>query len=108
MMLYTDILRSGKRTMNISWTRCLGLTRGRAGVASGWRTRAVQGEANGAVAWVEASELFCGRQPVVRRCRSLAAEQHEQQFLRTIESRSPVRSNTRRSFSQGLTADVRP
>src|SRR3989442_13962332 len=104
MMLYTDILRSGKRTMNISWTRCLGLTRGR----SGRRTRAVQGEANGAVAWVEASELFCGRQPVVRRCRSLAAEQHEQQFLRTIESRSPVRSITRRSFPQGLTADVRP
>src|SRR5207302_6943549 len=77
MMLDTGILMGGKRTMNISWTRCLGLTRGRAAIASGRRARAVHGQAKGALAWVEASELCYGQQPVVRRCRSSAAEPHE-------------------------------
>jgi hypothetical protein len=67
-MLDTGILLGRKRTMNISWTRCLGLTLGRAGIASGRRPRAVHGESKGALARVEASELSYGRQPVVRRC----------------------------------------
>ena len=126
MILNTGILLAPKQTMSISWTQCLGLTRGRAAVASGRRPRAVHpvhpqvvgvggsagfsplrrldgkkrtgirfrggvlklkrrkrraplpttsgcsavhGEAKGALAWVEASELFCCGQPVMRRGR---------------------------------------
>jgi len=86
-MFYTGILPGRKRAMNISWTGCLGLKRGRAAVASGRRARAVHGESKGALAWLEASELFCERQPVVPRCRSSTAEPYEDQFLRTINSK---------------------
>src|SRR5436190_17357185 len=99
MMSDIDILVGRRRTLNISWTRCLGLARGRAGVACGRGRRAVHSEAYGAVAGTEeTSEQFRGR------CRSLTAEPHEQRRLRTIDRRSPVRSNAWRSFLQRLTA----
>ena len=92
-MLDTGILLGRKRTMNISWTRCLGLTRGRAGIASGRRPRAVHGESKGALAWVEASELCYGRQPVVRRCWRVRRPNHTDlgaERLATV-SRNPER-----------------
>ncbi len=86
----------------------------RAAIVSGRRPRAVQREAKAALAWFEASELCYDRPPVVRRCRSSAAEPakpgrrgvgdrvrqpvvprcrsstagpYEDQFLRTINSK---------------------
>src|SRR5205814_8493127 len=44
MMLDTGILHGRKRAVNLSWTRCLGLTRARAAIASGGRPRAVHRE----------------------------------------------------------------
>ena len=64
-MLDTGILLGRKRTMNISWTRCLGLTRGRAAISFGRRPRAVHGEAKALlrglkrVSYATASNQWC-------------------------------------------------
>ena len=71
-MLDTGILLGGKRTMNISWTRCIGLTRSRAAISSGRRPRAVHGEAKALlrglkrVSYATAGNQWCAGEGVRR------------------------------------------